>query len=318
MVKVVQLNEIQAVIDQLDATEAIEQGFVAYSNHQVVVPPVGELLFEDPPGDTHIKYGYIKGQETYVIKIASGFYQNPELGLSSSSGLMLVFSQKTGMLQTILLDEGYLTNVRTALAGRIAAKYLQPPSVEAIGVLGTGIQARMQVSFLQAVTDCRKVYAWGRTPEHAALYQREMQEQGFQVMVEETPARVAAASQLLVSTTPSSIPLLQAGDVRPGTLITAVGSDTPGKQELDPEILGKADVLVADSLSQCRERGEISRALAAGAIAEEGILELGRVIQEPGLAVLGEDSLCVVDLTGVAVQDVQIASAVCAALEASS
>jgi ornithine cyclodeaminase len=94
-----------------------------------------------------------------------------------------------------------------------------------------------------------------------------------------------------------------------------VGSDTPGKQELDPGILGKADVLVADSLSQCRERGEISRALAAGAIAEEGILELGRIIQEPGLAVLGEDSLCVVDLTGVAVQDVQIASAVCAALD---
>ena len=318
MCRVVSLNEIQAIINQLDATEAIEQGFVAYSNHQVVVPPVGELLFEDPPGDTHIKYGYIKGQETYVIKIASGFYQNPGLGLSSSSGLMLVFSQKTGMLQTILLDEGYLTNVRTALAGRIAAKYLQPQLVEAIGVLGTGIQARMQVSFLQAVTDCRKVHAWGRTPEHAALYRQDLQDEGFEVVLEETPAQVAAAANLIVSTTPSSTPLLQAGDVRPGTLITAVGSDTPGKQELDPEILGKADVLVADSLSQCRERGEISRALAAGAIAEEGILELGRVIQEPGLAVLGEDSLCVVDLTGVAVQDVQIASAVCAALEASS
>ena len=315
MVKVVQLKEIQAIINQLDATEAIEQGFVAYSNNQVVVPPVGELLFEDPPGDTHIKYGYIKGQDTYVIKIASGFYQNPGLGLSSSSGLMLVFSQKTGMLQTILLDEGYLTNVRTALAGRIAAKYLQPPSVEAIGVLGTGIQARMQVSFLQTVIDCRKVHVWGRTPEHAALCRQDLQNEGFEVVLEETPAQVAAAARLIVSTTPSSTPLLLAGDVRPGTLITAVGSDTPGKQELDPGILRHADVLVADSLSQCRERGEISRALAAGAIAEEGILELGRIIQEPGLAVLGEDSLCVVDLTGVAVQDVQIASAVCAALE---
>jgi ornithine cyclodeaminase len=173
----------------------------------------------------------------------------------------------------------------------------------------------MQVSFLQAVTDCRKVHAWGRTPEHAALYRQDLQDEGFEVVLEETLARVAAAANLIVSTTPSSTPLLQAGDVRPGTLITAVGSDTPGKQELDPGILGKADVLVADSLSQCRERGEISRALAAGAIAEEGILELGRIIQEPGLAVLGEDSLCVVDLTGVAVQDVQIASAVCAALD---
>ncbi len=315
MVKVVQLREMQAVIDQLDATEAIEQGFVAYSNNQVVVPPVGELLFDDPPGDTHIKYGYIKNQDSYVIKIASGFYNNPQLGLSSSSGLMLVFSQKTGMLQTILLDEGYLTNVRTALAGRIAAKYLQPWSVEGIGILGTGIQAGMQLNALQKVCDCRKVHVWGRTPEHAEKYRQKMQDQGFEVRLEETPARVAAASNLIVSTTPSTVPLLQAGDIRPGTLITAVGSDTPDKQELDPEILGKADVLVADSLSQCRERGEISKALAAGAIAEEGILELGRVIARPDLAALQADSICVVDLTGVAVQDVQIASAVCAALD---
>lgn len=315
MAKLVRLDEIKAVVDRMDLTEAIEQGFIAYSNDQTVTPPPGELLFEDPPGDTHIKYGYMKGAATYVIKIASGFYRNPQLGLPSSSGLMLVFSQQTGELRTILLDEGYLTNVRTALAGRIAAKYLQPHAVAGIGVLGTGIQARMQVSFLQTVSDCRKVHVWGRTPEHAAAYRREMQDQGFEVVVEESPALVAAASNLIVSTTPSTVPLLTAGDIKPGTLITAVGSDTPEKQELDPKILAKADVLVADSLSQCRKRGEISKALTAGVIDEQRILELGKVIQNPGLAALREDSICVADLTGVAVQDVQIASAVCEALE---
>jgi len=100
------------------------------------------LIFEKPPGDTHIKYGYIKGDPFFVIKIASGFYENPTLGLPSSSGLILVFSQTTGIVESILLDEGFLTDLRTALAGRIVAKYLAPGQIDCIGVVGTGIQAR--------------------------------------------------------------------------------------------------------------------------------------------------------------------------------
>jgi ornithine cyclodeaminase len=144
MATVYTLQEIKKALSSVDLTFFIEQGFIAYSNNEVVVPPVGELIFEDPPGDTHIKYGYIKSDDIYVIKIASGFYQNPEIGLASSSGLMLVFSQKTGMLQTVLLDEGHLTDVRTAVAGQIAAKQVASKTIKAIGVLGTGIQARMR------------------------------------------------------------------------------------------------------------------------------------------------------------------------------
>ena len=130
------LEQIKHVVAGMNFSAQIEQGFIAYSNGDVVVPPVGELIFEDPPGDTHIKYGYIKGDDSYVIKIASGFYQNVKIDLPSSSGLMLVFSQKTGVLETILLDEGFLTNVRTAVAGEIVAKYMAPERVSAIGVYG--------------------------------------------------------------------------------------------------------------------------------------------------------------------------------------
>ncbi len=90
------------------------------------MPPVGELVFEDPPGDVHIKYGYIKNDDYFVIKVASGFYDNVELGLPPADGLMLVFSQKTAQLECILLDECHLTNVRTAAAGAVVAKYLAP------------------------------------------------------------------------------------------------------------------------------------------------------------------------------------------------
>lgn len=152
------LDQIKAVVRDLPLTSIISEGFKAYSKGDVIVPPVGELNFDNPPGDTHIKYGYIKNHETYVIKIASGFYKNPEIGLPSSTGMMLVFYQKTGMLKAILLDEGYLTDIRTAVAGSISATCLTGKPVKGIGIIGTGTQARFQLMYLKAVTSCRQVY----------------------------------------------------------------------------------------------------------------------------------------------------------------
>ena len=111
MTRIIELDRIKTLIRDTDLSPLIEDGFVAYSQGQVVVPPVGELCFDEPPGDTHIKYGHIKGADHFVIKIASGFYRNPDLGLPSNSGLMLVFSSQTGMPDTILMDEGYLADL---------------------------------------------------------------------------------------------------------------------------------------------------------------------------------------------------------------
>ena len=159
MPSIIYADQIKEIVNKIDISDQLEQGFVAYSQNHVVVPPVGELVFQDPPGDTHIKYGYIKEDDYFVIKIASGFYENYKLDLPSSSGLMLLFSQKTGMLISVLIDEGYLTNVRTAVAGQIVAKYMAPKEVNGIGVFGTGIQGRLQVEYLKSVTDCRKTAA---------------------------------------------------------------------------------------------------------------------------------------------------------------
>ena len=120
--KIVELDEIRDALSQIDLIGCIEEGFVRYSRGDVVVPPVGEMIFENPPGDVHIKYGYIRGDDYYVVKIASGFYENPRVGLPASDGMMLVFRQQTGVLESVLLDRGYLTNVRTAAAGTVAAK----------------------------------------------------------------------------------------------------------------------------------------------------------------------------------------------------
>lgn len=314
MTDVFQRDRIEKALVGIDSVALMEEGFAAYSRGEVVVPPVGELVFEDPPGDVHIKYGYIRDDEHFVVKIASGFSRNPELGLPPYSGLMLVFDQRTGELEAVLLDEGHLTNVRTADAGAVVAKHLAPATVEAIGVLGTGVQARMQVERLRDVVDCREVVVWGRSPEKVDAYLREMTEAGWDVEAVADPADVAARSNLIVTATAATEPLLAADAVREGTHITAMGSDTHTKNELHPEILGRAERVVADSVSQCRERGEVAHALAAGVLSEDEVVELGDVIRGAAPGREGESDVTVADLTGVAVQDIQIAKAVYRAL----
>ena len=314
MAHVYNLEQIKSACEKLDFTDAIEAGFGAYSRGEVVVPPVGELSFAAPPGDTHIKYGYIKKNEIFVVKIASGFYDNPKQGLPSNSGLMLVFSQKTGILQAILLDEGYLTDVRTAVAGSIAAKYLAPPRISAIGVFGTGIQARMQLSCLKEMTDCRQVMAWGRSNDSLSAYKKAMEAEGFEVETTTEARAVARGCNLLITATPAQQPLLFENMIEPGTHITAMGSDTAFKQELDSGILHRADLVVADSIAQCLERGEIARALNNKSITREKVVELGAIINGDATGRSSDEQITVADLTGVAVQDIQIAKAVCAEL----
>jgi ornithine cyclodeaminase len=315
MPAVISLPEILEAVRGIDPLPLIEDGFAAYSQGRAVVPPVGELIFDRPPGEVHIKYGYIKGDDHYVIKIASGFYDNPKVGLPSGNGMMLLFSQKTGEFECLLLDEGYLTNLRTAAAGAVAAKHLAPQKVRTVGILGAGIQGRMQLEWLRRARHFEEALVWGLDEEELAAYRRDMELRGFRIRTTLSAEEVAAAARLIVTCTPSTRPLLRADWIRPGTHITAVGSDTPEKQELDPGILAKASRVVVDSLSQSELRGEVYKAVRAGAIQRQALIELGRVVTEPALRRASDDEITVADLTGVAVQDIQIATAVWDALK---
>ena len=309
MATVINLRDIKSIIKNVDVVAAMEEGFIQYSNGNTVVPPVGELLFEDPKGDAHIKYGYIKNDDYYVIKIASGFYDNAKLGIPSSQGLMLLFDQKTGVPKAILLDEGFLTDIRTAAAGALAAKYFAPKDIKAIGIVGAGIQAKLQLQYLQKHTPCKSVWVWGRTKKNVESFAKELGAD-FDIQIAETLSQLAKNSNLIVTTTPSEIALLKADDIQKGTHITAVGSDTAHKQELESELLNKADLVIADSLPQSKSRGEIYRAITDGKISESTIIELGTAIQNSKLQRTTEEQITIVDLTGVAVQDIMIAKAV--------
>lgn len=308
MTRVLTRDVIEQALSGIDLLPLMEAGFAAYSEGRCNIPPVGELMLEK--GEVHIKYGCITGGRYYVVKVASGFYGNPALGLASSNGLMLVFDQATGALETVLLDEGMLTDVRTAVAGAVAARYLAPRHVEHIGVIGTGMQARLQMQYLMPIVLCRKLIACGRTPQHLEAYRRDMEALGFDVQTTDDPAVVGARCQLIVTTTPATAPLLLSEHIRPGTHISAFGSDTPRKQELASGVLARASCIVVDSLAQCRLRGEVHQALKAGVITEERIEEIGDLILGRRPARTDVDGITVFDSTGLAVQDVQIATAV--------
>ncbi len=305
--QIISLEDIKSILPQVDLIQEIESGFKAYSNDLVVVPPVGELSFQSPPGDVHIKYGYIKGDEVYVIKIASGFYKNTSTGLPAGNGMMLVFNQKTGQPVAMLQDECYLTDIRTAVAGAITAKYLAPKHVECIGIVGTGVQARLQLQYLRDIIECNNVIVWGRSADALSDYKEAMTKYGYKIKTATDISDIIDYCQLIVTCTPSEEVLINR--VNPGTHITAMGSDTIAKRELSSDVLLQADIVVTDSRSQSKERGEIYQASKDG-FSVNGITELGEIILGTAQSRTQQEQITIADLTGVAVQDIQISKAI--------
>ena len=288
---------------------------MSYSEGRVITPPVGELVFDNPPGDTHIKYGFIKNDNHFVIKIASGFYENVKYNLPTGSGLMLVFSKKTGFLENILVDEGYLTNVRTAIAGKIVAKYLAPSKIKKIGVFGTGEMAKMQVIYLKDLIECKDILVWGRSDSSLNKYKQLMIEKGYNIEVTQNQEDIAKHCNLLIMATPSKKPLLQSIDKNNGLHITAIGSDTHDKQEVNTSIFKNADIVATDSLEQSKHRGEIPHAIRDDTLNYDNIIELGSIIKTGKKYRKNDNQITIADLTGMAVQDIQIAKAVCKSLK---
>lgn len=308
MTLVLRRNEIERALERKDLLPCIEQAFADYSAGRCTVPPVGELLMDK--GEVHIKYGCIKGGAAYVVKIASGFPGNTALGLPAGNGVMLVFSQQTGALDAVLLDEGHLTDLRTAVAGAVAAKHLAPRHVDRIGILGAGVQARMQAAALRQVMASREVVLYGRNSDRRAACAADIRALGYSVEETDDPREVAAKCRLIVTTTSAQQPLLSASDIQAGTHINAMGSDTPEKRELDAGVLAKASVVVVDSRSQALLRGETHHALSAGVVTESAMVEIGEVILGRRKGRMRDDEITVFDSTGLAVQDIAIASAV--------
>jgi len=304
-------RDIEQLIDYNEIIDAVEQSFADYSSGKAVIPPVTNLDIVDANGEVHIKSGHINACDNYCIKIASGFYDNPKRGLPSGNGMMILFDASTGELRGLLFDEGFLTDLRTAAAGAVAAKYLAKESVTAVGILGTGIQARLQMIFLTHVCKFQILYIWGRRLEAVSTYQQDMCSKlsGIDIVACASPSEVAENAEILVTATPTRTPLIWKSDLHPGLHITALGSDGPDKQEIGADAFTVFDKVIVDHLAQCSRLGELHHALDKGMItAEKVYAEIGDIVLGSKAGRESESEITLSDLTGVAVQDIAIAN----------
>lgn len=294
----------------LDAVACVEQAFSALAGGGVVMPPILRLDIEEFNGEVDVKTAYVPGLDSFAIKISPGFFDNPKLGLPSLNGLMVLFSARTGLAEALLLDNGYLTAVRTAAAGAVAAKWLSREDSETAAILGSGEQGRLQLKALTLVRPIRAARYWGRTMEEAQAAARTMSEElGIEVTATTDAAEAVSGADIVVTATPANSPILLEDMLEPGQHVTAMGSDAEHKNEIDPAIVAKAQPYVADSLSQTRRLGELHHAIDAGLIApDREFPELGAVIAGAAQGRTSAEAITITDLTGTGVQDTAIAT----------
>ena len=287
----------------------IEDAFKNLALGKTTMPPILRLDIEKYHGESDVKAAYIDGLDSYAIKVASGFFNNPNLGLPSSNGLMILLDSKTGVLKSVLLDKGYLTDVRTAIAGAIAAKHLSNPESSNVGIIGAGIQAKMQLEALLLVRNIKTAYIWSRDSKKTNTFVKNMKDKiNIKIIACESPEQTVNLSEILITCTPSKSPIIKSEWLKKGLHITAMGSDAEMKNELDPKIIKDCDYYIPDSQSQTSILGELNHAIKAGLVsAEKKYNELGSVIINPNLGRRNIDDVTVADLTGTGVQDTAIA-----------
>ncbi len=295
-------------LDQ-DVVNSIEKAYTWLSEGNVVMPPIMHIEVKENKGDVDIKSAYVRGLDSFAVKLGAGFFENYRLGLPNSPAMMVLLSAKTGFAEAVLLDNGYLTDLRTGAAGAVAAKHLSCTEVNTVGVFGAGSQGRYQIMGLKIIRDFKRLMAYDIDTESLDKYVQEMAPVlGVEVVAAKDPQSVVKESNIVVTSTPSKKPYLKPEWLHPGLHITAMGADLPEKQELEPEVLNRADVLVCDRKSQCFTMGELHHGLKAGFLSENSdIAELGEVTsgRKPGRQNDKQISLC--DLTGTGVQDTAIA-----------
>jgi len=290
----------------MQSLRTVENAFTWLQEDRVMMPPIMHIEVSEHNGDVDIKSAYVKGCDRFAVKLASGFFNNPKLGLPSSSAMVVLFSAKTGFCEAVFLDNGYLTDLRTGLAGAVAAKYLARETIETVGVVGAGAQARYQIECLRLVRDFKRLLVCSRSEDRAQQYADEMHDK-LAIDVEVVSLeQVVRESDIVVTTTSAREPLIQKDWLHPDLHITAMGSDLSGKQELAADVLSFADLIVCDRFDQCFTMGEMQH--ATGGLTREAahVIELGELTSDMYQYQRNDTDITICDLTGTGVQDTAI------------
>ncbi|HNX18037.1 MAG TPA: ornithine cyclodeaminase family protein [Methanoregula sp.] len=287
-------------LDISEVNRVVEAAFAEHGNGRVQMPP--KLYVTLPAGDFRTMPAYLPSLGMAGVKIVNVHPDNPSVGLPTVMALTVILDPATGR-PTAILNATRLTDMRTGAAGAVAAKYLAPKKDCVLGVIGTGRQAEAQVRATAQVLSLTKVRVWSRDSAHAESFAARL----APFDTESVSLEKACDCDVLVTTTPSRVPIVKDEWIHEGTHINAIGADAPGKEELDPAILHRARVFVDDP-AQAFHSGEIN-------------VPISRKLYEPWMiaGTLGEvvtgkrkrdhaDEITIFDSTGLAIQDLAIAS----------
>ena len=300
--QVFELDAIRRALDLREVIDAMRDALIAQARGECDTPMPMHLSVPSEDAVVHIKASYRLGGGHFAMKVASSFPNNYDRGLTAGPGMMMLFSAETGMPVVLYRDHGFLTDMRTAAVGAMVAREVGRTD-EVVGIIGAGIQGRCQAMMLAEVVPLRTILVYDLDPERLEAYINEMK--GFLPHVEvrkcASPAEVARSAKLIVTVTPARKPHFKLADVQPETHINAVGSDSPGKHELDGDILRNSSLLLVDSLAQCERLGELQHVPDAKAKA----MEIGAFCEKP--VAFDRAGITVADMTGLGVEDLYIA-----------
>jgi ornithine cyclodeaminase/alanine dehydrogenase len=303
-------SEIASLLTLDDYIDIVENAFRRHAAGDSLEPALSHVDADE--GEFHIKAGGLRGETPYfALKVNGGFFQNrARYALPNIQGLIVLFRADNGT-PVAVMDSIEITIQRTGAATAVAAKYLAKANSHVCVVCGCGNQGRVQIRALARVLPLERVFAWSRDKDRAKEYSSSMSEElGISVIPCADPATALKQSDVLITCTPSRAPFIHRADVPPGIFIAAVGADSPGKQELDADLVA-ASKIVADLAPQATTVGETHHAIKAGLLRPGQIhAELGDIIagKRPGRVDAGE--IIIFDSTGTALQDVAAAAAV--------
>jgi ornithine cyclodeaminase len=302
--EIIGIDQLRPHLNKSRIIEVVRSALIAHAEGLVQSPPPGQLMFSEPHGDCHIKFGHLYGASTFAIKIASGFYENPKQRLPVNHGLILLMDAKTGAPIVILKDDGWLTAWRTTAAAVLAVKALAPApaQIEAIGIFGSGLQASLAVDWISEILGEHSFYVCGRSFERSQHFANKIGASAVSSSDE-----LFKRCNIVITATPSTLPLFASSSVRPGTHIVALGADSPGKQELPVEIFAKASCILADDIAQSLDHGDFGNAVRAAVVPENCAIMVGHILSGAVKYDRLSDDITIVDLTGIAAEDLAIA-----------
>lgn len=301
--------QVQGLLRMPDVIDAVDAAFRAFNSDQVEQPDYMGLHLAPKGAEIDFKAALDRSGQMVSLKASSGgFRDNPaQFGVPNGMGTVLLFDARSGALACVM-DGSLLTGYRTGAAGAVSARALARRDARRVGVIGTGTQARMQIRALREVMAIKAVHAASRSPEGLEAFRADMRAEFGLAVQTGSSEEVAGSADILVTTTRATGVVVQAGWVRPGTHIIAIGADQAGKQELDPELFRGARIVV-DSHAQCAAKGELQHALRNGT-AHGPQTELGKVLLGRAPGRMDDAQITIFDSTGMAIQDTATASTI--------